>query len=337
MLLVGAPHLVVADDVVAAALVHRDGVRTGGVTRIPAIGAVARLVYRIALDHDAVDLRHAVIAARGDAGILAHPELPAGAVGGGVAAPAADVVLLDDDVVAAWLHDDAVLLRAFHGEAAHDHVVGVDVDADRLRVRDVDHRAGVGLVKHVAARRSALRHVECGRLAADADCLRDGELLAPRCSRQRGGLRAGGELKFVRCAARKLHHATAAFAVAAVVPCGFAETAVLQRASSAARIDARRPIEADRLERSDGARRRRRSHWFFGMRRKTKCDRKRERQSGAAMNLHGLYPSQVRAREHTGGLDRTSHPVDERRRLAPRWKCRGQILNWRIATPQFKT
>src|SRR3954469_9172758 len=219
VLLVGAPHLVVADDVVAAALVRRDGVRAGRVAPVPAVRAVARVVDFVALDDVAVHIAHVVVATRGDARVLIDAELPAAAVGGLVATPAADVVVLDDDVVLARLHDDAVLLRTLDGEAAHDDVVGLDADAGRLRVRHVDDRAGGCLVEHVAVGRSALGYVERGRLAADRDGLRDRELFAPR---RRSGLhrvrRARADLHVVGRGRCQVDQAAAALVVAAVVP-----------------------------------------------------------------------------------------------------------------------
>src|SRR5207245_3029586 len=132
----------------------------------------------VALDHVAIDVAHVVVAARRDAGVLIRAELPAGRVGGPEGTPTADVVLLDDDIVLARLHHDAVL-PALDGEAAHDDVVRRDADGDRLRGADVDHRARRRLVQHIAVGRSALRHVERARLASHGDGLRDRELLAP--------------------------------------------------------------------------------------------------------------------------------------------------------------
>src|SRR5205814_913570 len=113
--------LVVADDVVAAALVHRDGVRPGRMAPVPAARAVAWVVHLVPLDDHSIDIADAVVAARGDARILVHSQLPSGAVGRAVTPPAAHVVVLDDNVVLARLHDDAVLLCAPDGEATDDH------------------------------------------------------------------------------------------------------------------------------------------------------------------------------------------------------------------------
>src|SRR6185503_2262037 len=117
-----AVHLVVADDVVSSALVHRDAVRAGGVSPVPAVRAVARVVDLVALDHDAVHLRHVVVAARRDARVLVQADRPAARGRGAIGAPAAHVVVLDHDVVLAGRHQDAVTLGALDVEPAHDHV-----------------------------------------------------------------------------------------------------------------------------------------------------------------------------------------------------------------------
>ena len=259
VLLVGAPHFVVADDVVAAALVRGDRVRAGRVAPIPAIGAVARVVHFIALDDVAINVAHVVVAARGDAGVLVGTELPAGGIGAAQAAPAADIVVLDDDVMLAGLHQDAVVLAASDGEPAHDDVVRRDADGDGLRVADVDDRAGRRLIEHVAARRTALGHVECRRLTADRNGLRDRELLAP-CRRRRLHCvsRSDAELHVVRRARRQVDNAAAALVVAAVVPevealapRGVTRFAELHDAARGAGIRRRRPVEARRVEGRD--------------------------------------------------------------------------------------
>ena len=158
MLLVGAVHLVIADDVVAAALVHRDGVRPGRVAPVPAARAIAWVVNLVPLDDHSIDITDAVVAARGDPRVLVDPELPAGGIRGAVTAPAAHVVPLDDDVVLARLHDDAVLLRALDGEATDDHVARVDADAGWLHIRCVGARRR--LVEHIVARRTAFGDVQ---------------------------------------------------------------------------------------------------------------------------------------------------------------------------------
>src|SRR5205085_1336783 len=112
--------------------------------------------------------------------LLVDSHLPAGAIASPQLTPAAHVIVLDDDIVLAGLHDDAVLLRALDGEATHDHVVGLDANPDRLRIRHVDDRAGRRLVQHVAAGTAALGDLQRGRLAANGDGLRNRELLVPR-------------------------------------------------------------------------------------------------------------------------------------------------------------
>src|SRR3954466_15405850 len=99
----------------------------------PAVRAVARVVDAVALDHDALDARRGS-AERADARVLVHADLPAGAVGAGEAPPAADVVVLDHDVMHVGLDTDRVLLRALEREAANDHVRRADADVELLSV-----------------------------------------------------------------------------------------------------------------------------------------------------------------------------------------------------------
>src|SRR5207302_10388270 len=90
-------------------------------------GAVARVVDPVSL-HDGALHAPAARAHRAHAGIHVHADLPALAVGIAEAAPAADVVVLDDHVVRAGHQLDRVLLRAFQREAAHYHVRRGDRD-----------------------------------------------------------------------------------------------------------------------------------------------------------------------------------------------------------------
>src|SRR5262249_4650473 len=103
----GAVDLVVADHVVAAAVAEGDALRSERVrAAVAAVGAAARVVDLVALDDAAVEARRAHAA---DPRVAVHAALPA--VGGGAAAPAApaaDVIVLDDDVVRARQDADAV-------------------------------------------------------------------------------------------------------------------------------------------------------------------------------------------------------------------------------------
>src|SRR5690606_22900404 len=108
--------LVEADHVVPAAVAERDPLRPGRMAERPAVRAVARVVDAVALDHDALGLALPPAAARADAGVEVHAELPVLAHRLAIAAPAADVVVLDDDVVRALAQHDGVARRAANHE-----------------------------------------------------------------------------------------------------------------------------------------------------------------------------------------------------------------------------
>jgi hypothetical protein len=114
---VGAVHLVVADHVVAAALVEGDALRPARVLIIPGDGVVARVVHLVALDHHALVPRRGAAVGAGIRGlaVVADLYLPPVDVGQRLrlAAPAADVVVLDHHVEGAGGQADSVVLGAF--------------------------------------------------------------------------------------------------------------------------------------------------------------------------------------------------------------------------------
>src|SRR5260221_6578610 len=131
----------------------------------------------IALHDDAFHLP-GLGAYRAHAGIHVHADLPARAVGIAVASPAAEVVVLDDDVVRTGQQANRILLRAFQREAAHDDVGRRDRDVVQLRVAAVDGDA-LARIEHVPARAAALGNVELLRAACDAHGASDVKPLAP--------------------------------------------------------------------------------------------------------------------------------------------------------------
>src|SRR5207237_424317 len=153
-----AVDLVVADDVVAAAVAVRDRLRAGGMVPRPAVRAEPRVVNAVALDDRALEPPGRV-AHRAHARVHVHADLPAFAVRVTVAAPAADVVVLDHHVVRAGKQANRILLRTFQREAADDDVGRRDRDVVLLGVAAIDGRA-VTFVEHIAARRAALGPLE---------------------------------------------------------------------------------------------------------------------------------------------------------------------------------
>ena len=254
--------LVVAEHVVAAAVRERDALRAGRMAAIPAVRRVARIVDLVALDHDALEAE--VVAARADAGIHVDTE---GAVlaRAARAAPAADVVIFDHDIMRTRLELDAIGAATLEREAAQDdvrrrdlHVVGRGV----LHVNRGTRR--IGLVDDVAARRAALRDDERrgARACGQRDHLADRERLAPGGDRESGARRLAGHahLHFIRRARIEHHQAAAALVVVRVVPQveALAERRVAalpedHRATIGARVRRRRPVEADRFERRHAA------------------------------------------------------------------------------------
>src|SRR5919201_974668 len=251
---VGARHLVVADDVVAAAVIEGDALWSGRVRGVPAVRAVARIVDLVALYNDALHRGYALAA---HAGVIVHAVVPT--TGGAKTTPAADVVALDDDVVRAVQQIDGVGLGALQGEATHDDIRRRDRDVVGVLVLHVDRRAArIRLIRHVAARGAALRNGKRRRAGArrERDGLRDRELLAPGGRDKTGarGLPRHAELDLVSRARLEQHQAAAAFAVARVVPHVEALSPARvphlaeDHGAAGARVRRRRPIEADRLE-----------------------------------------------------------------------------------------
>src|SRR5258706_1568722 len=245
-----ARDLVVADDVVAAAVADGDALRARGMAIVPAVRAVARIVDPVPLDDQPLDLPWRATAVGPHAGIHVDADLPAGTAVP-QPPPAAYVVVLDDHVVRAFVDADRVLLRAFQREAAHDDVRRGDHDVELLRVLAVDG-GGPG-VQHIAVARAAFGDVE--RFSAfDLYRLGNRKFLVPRI----GGQRLAGNFDLLFRFPSEVHEAAAAFAVArieperkALLPRAFARLAVAHRAARGAGIRRRRVIEADRLEGGD--------------------------------------------------------------------------------------
>src|SRR6185503_19596522 len=225
---------------------------------IPGDGVVARVVHLVALDHHALEPRRgaAVGADRGLA-VVADLVLAAGDVGQRLrlAAPAADVVVLDHHVGGAGGQADGVVLGALQRQAADDHVLGRDLDVVGRRVGDVDRgRAGVEDVRVLGA---ALGDLQRGRAVLHLHGLADREGLRPGAGVDAGGeAAADAHLDRVVGAGREVHDAAAALAVTAVVPHriallprGFSRLAVADAAGAAGRRGARLPVHAERLER----------------------------------------------------------------------------------------
>src|SRR5437667_1052138 len=140
--------------------------------------------------------------------IHVHTDLPAFAVGVAKAAPAADVVILDHDIVCSGHQPDRVLLRAFERKAAHDDVRRGDGDVVLLAVSTVDGRA-ISDVEHVAGCGAAFRDVQ--RVArSHFDRASDWKAFAPGA----GAEARAAELDFVFRAGLELHQAAAAFGIA---------------------------------------------------------------------------------------------------------------------------
>src|SRR5687768_15191846 len=257
---VGAVHVVVAQHVVAAAVLQGDSLRSGRVAEVPAVGGVARVVQLVALDDEALDLVAEVAAVRVDRGIGVHADLPAVAERGAQPAPAADVVVLDHHVVRARQHVDAVALRAFHRQAAHDDVGRRDGDREVLRVRHVDGRRP--LVHDIAVLGAALGDRQRVRAALDLHGLGDREALRPGLDVDPGlEAAADADLDRVVGAGLEVHDAAAALRVARVVPHREAllprrlvRLPVAHAAAVRAGVAARLPVHAERFEGRDRAR-----------------------------------------------------------------------------------
>src|SRR5438874_532726 len=188
--------------------------------------------------------------------IHVHADLPARAVGGAIASPAADVVILDDHVMRAGQQPDCVLLRAFERDAAHDDVGRRDRDVVLLTVAGIERDPFAG-VKHVTARRAAVGDVDLLRAALQLHGACDWKTLIPGA-----GIQARtAELDFVLRPRLEMHEAAAALGVArieperqAFAPCGIAVLTKLNGAAARSWIRRRRPINADRFESGDGPR-----------------------------------------------------------------------------------
>ena len=220
----------------------------------PAVRAVARVVNAVALDDRAFE-PPGLVAHRAHAGIHVHADLPAFAVRVTVAAPAADVVVLDHHVVRAGEQANRILLRTLQREAADDDVGRRDRDVVLLGVAAIDGRA-VTFVEHIAARRAALGDLERAS-GGGLHRTRDWKALAPGA----GADLLPAERDLVRGAGLELDDAAAALAVAGVEPEGqrlaparVTALAEPQRAAARSGICRWCPVDAERFESGDDVR-----------------------------------------------------------------------------------
>src|SRR5258708_33271199 len=193
------------------------------------------------------------------AGIHVHADLPARAVGGAIASPPADVVVLDNDIVRAGQQANRILLRAFQRQAAHDDVGRRDGDVVLLGVAAID--GGFSGIQHITLGRAALSDVQWLRAAAHFHGPGDWKALVPGARIQA----RTAELDFVLRARFELHQAAAAFRVArieperqAFAPRGLAGLAEPDRAAARAGIGGGRPVNPDPFGSGEGCAPRRR-------------------------------------------------------------------------------
>ena len=150
------PALVVPDDVIACGLPEDDRLRTSGVSGFavflrPTISVPRGVMYPAALDNDGTE----VPAVAEDAGLVVlAPALLA------LAAPLADITVLDDDVMAAE-EPDPVFFNVPYGEATENDVAPADGDPDVVFVAGVDGTARA-VVYHVSPRPPGFVHRERG-------------------------------------------------------------------------------------------------------------------------------------------------------------------------------
>src|SRR5256885_4935858 len=166
----------------------------------------------VALDDDALHLPR-LRACRAYSGFHVYADLPAGAIGSAISSPAADVVILDHDVVRAGQQADRVLLRALQRQAAHDDVRRADRDVVLLSVARIERDALAG-VEHITVGRAAVRDVDLLRAALQLNGACDWKTLVPRAGIQ---VRTA-ELDFVLRARLEVHQAAAALCIARVEP-----------------------------------------------------------------------------------------------------------------------
>src|SRR5258708_4357919 len=207
----------------------------------------------IALHDDAFHLP-GLRAYRAHAGIHVHADLPARAVGGAIASPPADVVVLDDDIVRAGQQANRILLRAFQRQAAHDDVGRRDGDVVLLGVAAID--GGFSGIQHITLGRAALSDVQRLRAAAHFHGPGDWKALVPGARIQA----RTAELDFVLRARFELHQAAAAFRVArieperqAFAPRALAGLAELDPPPPRAPTPPRSPVTPTRSQHGDGS------------------------------------------------------------------------------------
>src|SRR5206468_2981600 len=127
----GGTDGVVADHVAAARVDERNGLRSGRVAALPVVGAAARVLDQIPLDHQV-----AGVVLRVDGAV--HPAGHAPHAGAAQAPPARDVAVFHHDVLNTPPDQHAVDARTAQFQAAQNNVVGLD---DDVRVREVEYVA----------------------------------------------------------------------------------------------------------------------------------------------------------------------------------------------------